>query len=60
MQLIELIQQILQTGTLPLATERQLQRLLRATATEPLDDHTLQLIDHLLESLCQGSIRPTA
>ncbi len=60
MQLIELIQQILQTGTLPLATERQLQRLLQTTATETLDDHTLLLIDHLIESLCCGSIRPTA
>ncbi len=60
MQLIDLIQQVLQTGTLPLATERQLQRLLQATATETLDDHTLLLIDHLIESLCRGCIRPTA
>lgn len=60
MQLIDLIQQILQTGTLPLTTERQLQRLLQATVTETLDDHTLLLIDHLIESLCQGAIRPTA
>lgn len=60
MQLVELIQQILHTGTLPMATERQLQRLLQATTIETLDDQTICVIDQLIESLCCGHIRPIA
>ncbi len=59
MQLIDLIQQILQTGTLPVATEHQFHYLLKSTATETLDDETLLLLDHLMESICRGYIRPT-
>ncbi len=57
MMLIDTIQQVLETGLLPLSTERHLYHQLKLTH---LTDVELQAIERLLEGLTNGSIQAIA
>ncbi|UBF25628.1 hypothetical protein K9N68_29355 [Kovacikia minuta CCNUW1] len=57
MKLVEMIQEVLQTGVLPMRTERQMQRLL---ASCPMDEQSIAAIDQLIDALCQGTIQSVA
>ncbi len=57
MKLTDIIQNVLQTGVLPMQVERQMQRLVAAGA---LDESSLTAIDQLIEALCQGKIQSVA
>lgn len=57
MKLTDMIQDVIQTGVLPMQVERQMHRLL---ATGTLDEPALTAIDQLIEALCQGKIQSVA
>ncbi len=57
MKLTDIIQNVLQTGVLPMQVERQMQRLVAAGT---LDESSLTAIDQLIEALCQGKIQSVA
>lgn len=54
MSLIDVINEVLTTGILPLAVERQLHQLLQ---TQQCNETDLIAIDQLIEALCTGSVR---
>lgn len=57
MQLIEIIQEVLRTGQLPVSLEKQLQVLL---GSADLSETEMTAINQLLEALCCGTIRSVA
>ena len=57
MQLVEMVEDILRTGLLPLAVERQMKSLLDRTA---LNESEQAMIDRLLEALTSGTVHPVA
>lgn len=57
MQLVDVVEQVLQTGILPLPVEREMYKLLNRTE---LDDVEMQALETLLNALTSGLIRPTA
>ncbi|WP_432812762.1 hypothetical protein [Pantanalinema sp. GBBB05] len=57
MQLVHIVQQVLETGVLPMSMERYMNRLLASTEFSDLE---LAAIDDLLNALATGMIRPIA
>ncbi|NJP11430.1 MAG: hypothetical protein HC866_19725 [Leptolyngbyaceae cyanobacterium RU_5_1] len=57
MQLIEVVNQVLETGVLPVAVERKMQKLLR---TEEFDETEIAAVDRLIDALMRGAIQSTA
>ncbi len=57
MQLVEVIEEILETGVLSRAVEHRMQQLVDST---PMGESEMAAIAQLLEALCEGNIRPVA
>lgn len=57
MQLIEIMTEVLETGLMPMTTERRMQSLLKSRA---ITDQEMQLIDQFIDALVTGKIQPIA
>lgn len=57
MQLIELVEQILETGVLPMHIERTLQKVM---GSREFNAYEMAVVDRLLEALIHGHIQPIA
>lgn len=57
MQIIEVVQQVLETGVMPMAVERKIQALL---GTRQFDEGEVRAIDQLIDALMHGRVRPVA
>jgi polyhydroxyalkanoate synthesis regulator phasin len=54
MQIVEMVQKVLETGTLPMKLERQMQNLLQG---RELSEAEMAAIDQLINALCEGTIQ---
>lgn len=57
MSLIEIVHEVLTTGTLPLSLERKVHQLLNS---QNLQESEIEAIDQLIEAMLNGTIRPVA
>jgi FixJ family two-component response regulator len=58
MQLADVVEQILETGLLPMAVERQMHKLLKTQ--EMINPMEAEIIEKLIYGLMSGTIRPIA
>jgi hypothetical protein len=56
MQLVEIMTEVLETGLMSMAAERQLRSLLNA----PLSEVEMQVTDQFIDALTSGRIQPIA
>jgi hypothetical protein len=54
MQIVQMVQQVLETGELPMKLERQMQSLLKG---KELSEAEMAAIDQLINALCEGTIQ---
>ncbi|MGA7933489.1 MAG: hypothetical protein WCA35_08070 [Kovacikia sp.] len=54
MQIVEIVQQVLKTGELPMSLERQMQNCL---VGKELNKAEMEAIDQLIDAICKGKIR---
>lgn len=57
MQLIEVVEQVLEAGVLPMAVERKLYQLLESSQ---FDTKEMAAIERLIEAMMNGMIQPVA
>ncbi len=57
MQLIEVVEQVLEAGVIPMAVERKLYRLLESSQ---FDNKEMAAIERLIEAMMNGMIQPVA
>lgn len=57
MKLVEIVQEVLTTGEMPMSLERKICKLLN---TQEFSEPEIAAIDELLEALYSGSVRPVA
>jgi len=57
MQLVELMTEVLETGLMPMATERKMQALLKS---KTMNEVEMQMIDQLIDALTAGKIQAIA
>ncbi|GAB4330586.1 MAG: hypothetical protein OHK0047_17970 [Leptolyngbyaceae cyanobacterium] len=57
MQLVEVVDQVLETGVLPMAVERKLYQLLEGSQ---FDAKEMAAVERLMEAMMNGMIQPVA
>lgn len=57
MQLIEVVEQVLEAGVIPMAVERKLYRLLESSQ---FDTKEMVAIERLIEAMMSGMVQPVA